>query len=608
MSRPPDSSLVTRGGTRVQNELRQMQTLLQSLLSQPNHNQAAINCDALAEGVDRIRQAIDGNTSSEFTAPQVDQLPDNIFGYLDKVTSKDILAALPSRPDTDEIVSAYLKASHIAVPFIHKHQFRRQYEAFWQEPVSANLLWVSILFSVLATGLAIAGKNRASASSSSDSTTFISMSARCIVSGKYRMAAESSVEALAMHLHARCFYRSDQDIDLSQLHALAVRIAQQRFYHVDGGHFSQIVTPFQAEMRRRVWYYLQYYDVLLSLEHGLPPLIHEDTYSVGHPTNVRDDEFDETSEAILPSLALEAYASLPCVFISRLLPILRSIIYHALGLKTCTYQDAMSLKANLKEWYTSIPGCLSVRPIKRTCFTDSSFTIMQRILLQLIYNTGITLIYRPFLSITSPENRYCGSALDICRKNALRSIEIYVDVDQEMQKGGRLHDDQQITANLPVNDFFMMMIVAPLELFGCPNPPADQKDHIINTLQRATQLWPTRSCVSSYALESSRLLRLTLADIYMASSIPRSIDSALPEFRQDELPCQQLSGHEVENEGCKPDDVGDFQWQDASALDWVSQEIVDDECLTNIFKVSMNYQSDHVLIAQPTFNESFLDI
>jgi hypothetical protein len=71
----------------------------------------------------------------------------------------------------------------------------------------------------------------------------------------------------------------------------------------------------------------------------------------------------------------------------------------------------------------------------------------------------------------SLENRYCETALDMSRKNALRSIEVYIEVDQEMQRGGRLYNDPQVKANLPVNDFFITMIMAPLEFFGCPNLP-----------------------------------------------------------------------------------------------------------------------------------------
>ncbi|KAF4956999.1 hypothetical protein FGADI_3411 [Fusarium gaditjirri] len=465
--RPPPASLANCGDSRVQNELRQMQSLLQSLLSQPNQDQVTSSCDKLVAGVDRIRQAINDNNYSTMSAPKLDQPPDIVFGSLAKATSEDILAALPSRQDSDNIILAYLNARQIAVPFIHIHQFRRQYEAFWINPEAANLLWAGILFSVLAVGAIIPDGRE----NHRQSSVFISISARCLVSGQYSTATEYSVEALAMHLHARCFRQGDKDINLSQLHALTVRIAQQRCYHMDGGDFLQALTPFQVEMRRRVWYYLQYYDVLLSLEHGLPPLIHEDTHSISHPTNVTDDEFDEETKVVFSSPVTEAHAALPCVYMSQLLPILRRIICHALGFKTCNYKDALFLKSQLEAWYRSIPPCLRVHSVKDTCLANSTLTALQRVLFQLIYNTGIALIYRPFLNIMSLENRYCETALDMSRKNALRSIEVYIEIDQEMQQGGILYKDPQVKANLPVNDFFISMIMAPLEFFGCPNLP-----------------------------------------------------------------------------------------------------------------------------------------
>ncbi|KAI1034224.1 hypothetical protein LB503_012537 [Fusarium chuoi] len=251
-------------------------------------------------------------------------------------------------------------------------------------------------------------------------------------------------------------------------------------------------------MRRRVWYYLQYYDVLLSLEHGLPPAVHEDTYSISHPTNVTDDEFDEESKIIFSSPATETYAALPCTY---------------------NYKDALFLRSQLETWYTSIPPCLRMHSVKNTCLTNTTSAALHRVLFQLIYNTGIALIYRPFLNIMSPENKYFETALD----NALRSIEVYVEVGQEMQRGGGFYNDAQVKANLPVNDFFITMIMAPLEFFGCPDLPQSQKGYIIHTLETATQLWPTKSCASLYTLECSRLLQATLADIYSSTSIERPV-------------------------------------------------------------------------------------
>ncbi|KAF5558729.1 transcription activator acu-15 [Fusarium phyllophilum] len=558
--RPPPASLSNRGDSRVQNELRQMQSLLQSLLSQPNQD---TSCDKLAAGVDRIRQAISGNDCRVVTPPQVDQAPDIVFGSLAKATSEDVLAALPSRQDSDKMVSTYLNARHIAVPFIHVHQFRRQYEAFWNNPESASLLWTSILFSVLAVGTIIPDDRK----HQHQSSAFISMSARCLVSGQYNTASEFSVEALAMHLHARCFHQEDRSINLSQLHALTVRIAQQRDYHVDGDDFLQALTPFQVEMRRRVWYYLQYYDVLLSLEHGLPPVIHEYMYSISHPTNVTDDEFDAESKAIFSSPVTEAYAALPCVYMSQLLPVLRRIICHALGFKTCNYKDALFLKFQLETWYRSLPPCFRVYSIKDTCMTNTAFTALQRVLFQLIYNTGIALIYRPFLNIMGLENRYCYTALDASRKNALRSIEVYIEVDQEMQRGGRLYDDPQVKANLPINDFFITMIMAPLEFFGCPNLPESQKGYIVHTLEKAAQLWPRRSCVSSYALESSRLLQVILADIHSSTSIERPIYPTVPDSYQENALLQCFGTYGSRN-GDDPYEFDNLSWNTLTTSYW----------------------------------------
>lgn len=445
-----------------------MRSVLQSLLSQPGQDQSAEFHKQLLESVGRVEQTIDQNPSQSLArTPSTYRIPDIISGPTEKVSVRDIPGALPPRQITDRLVSAYFNAKYVVVPFVHTHQFRRQYEAFWKDPTSSSFLWISILFSIMAVGAII------SKSGVQESSLYINLSARCLVSGQYHKAAEFSVEALAMHLHARNFQKDnpDPDLDPSQLHAVTVRIAQQKFYHCDMNQFLQLVTPFEAEMRRRVWFFIQYHDVLTSLEYGLPPLIHGETSSGYHPTNTTDDDFDEDSIVVSPRPTTEAHSMLPYVFMSRLLPILRRIICHAQGFETCSYSNAMSLKLQLDAWYGSIPPCLRIRSIKDSAFTDSNHIAMQRVVLELIYTTSITLLHRPFLDSITYNGQEFQTSLDVCRKNAVRSIGVYVEVDREMQKGGRLHDDQHIAANLPFSDFLMMTIVAPLEFFDCVDLP-----------------------------------------------------------------------------------------------------------------------------------------
>ncbi|CAG7559770.1 unnamed protein product [Fusarium equiseti] len=490
------STAAENGEGRVQSELRQMRTVLDT-----------------SYALKQLFQTIDENPSQEVTrVSSACQVPDIIFGPTEKVSVRDIPGALPSRQNTDRIVSAYFNAKYVVVPFIHTHQFRRQHEAFWKDPTSSNILWISILFSIMAVG-DIISKTDAANSGLQELSLYIKLSARCLVSGQYHKGAEFSVEALAMHLHARSFHKDNPDLDLSQLHALTVRLAQQRYYHCEMNQFLQLVTPFESEMRRRVWFFIQYYDVLISLEHGLPPLIRGETSSNHHPTNATDDDFDEGSTLRSPRPTTEVQPMLPYVCMSRLLPFLRRIICHAQGFEICSYSDAMSLKAQLDVWYGSIPPCLRIRSIKDSAFTDSNHIAMQQILLELIYTTSITLLHRPFLDSMTYSGHEFETALELCRKNAVRSVGVYVEVDREMQKGGRLHDDQQIAASLSFSDFLMMTIVSPLEFFDCVDLPPVEGKYIVTTLQTAVQLWSKRSCVSGHALESTRLLRTVLANI-----------------------------------------------------------------------------------------------
>jgi len=57
-------------------------------------------------------------------------------------------------------------------------------------------------------------------------------------------------------------------------------------------------TPFENEMRRRVWHQLRFLDVYAALDRGTEVLIQPGSYNVPLPNNVNDAEFDESSTSI----------------------------------------------------------------------------------------------------------------------------------------------------------------------------------------------------------------------------------------------------------------------------------------------------------------------
>lgn len=123
-----------------------MQHVLQGLLSQSGQTQTQtqpikagseleIPCHQLMESINRIQNMLEDDSRPRAPTTALDEqtLPDLVLGSFSQATLRDIMETLPSR------------------------QVRRQHETFWGEPAAANLLWVSILFSVLATGAVVLG-------------------------------------------------------------------------------------------------------------------------------------------------------------------------------------------------------------------------------------------------------------------------------------------------------------------------------------------------------------------------------------------------------------------------------------------------------------------
>lgn len=71
----------------------------------------------------------------------------------------------------------------------------------------------------------------------------------------------------------------------------AVRIAQALGIHRDGSFFS--LSPFETEMRRRLWWQICLLDMQVSEVHGSPPTISPNSFDTKFPLNVNDSDISE---------------------------------------------------------------------------------------------------------------------------------------------------------------------------------------------------------------------------------------------------------------------------------------------------------------------------
>jgi hypothetical protein len=98
------------------------------------------------------------------------------------------------------------------------------------------------------------------------------------------------VTVQAFVLFLICVRRFDDSRFVWTLTGLVIRIAQSLGLHRDGTNFG--LSPFDTEMRRRLWWQVCILDVRAAEDYGTDPSLMEQTYDTKMPLNVNDADLD----------------------------------------------------------------------------------------------------------------------------------------------------------------------------------------------------------------------------------------------------------------------------------------------------------------------------
>src|SRR5687768_12988384 len=77
-----------------------------------------------------------------------------------------------------------------------------------------------------------------------------------------------------------------------------VRIAMSMGYHRDGTHLS--LSPFETEMRRRIWWQIVFFDIKLGIDSGLTHSSVPEHFDTKSPLNLNDaDLFPDATDPLV---------------------------------------------------------------------------------------------------------------------------------------------------------------------------------------------------------------------------------------------------------------------------------------------------------------------
>ncbi|THC90793.1 hypothetical protein EYZ11_009747 [Aspergillus tanneri] len=271
-----------------------------------------------AKGQDDPLGAIQSETVFDDGSSPLDQ---NVllFEGCKHATDQELLGSMPPRRESDSLVALYFRAQEYR-SVIHPIEFLKRYNAFWENPSATSISWLGLLYSIFcltshvqsqASGLLSAQNNASSARSPAALYKMLGYREKvvqCLVRGQFAKGGPDIMETLVHYVLIESYLNRDSNIGVWLLMGNIVQIAIRMGYHRDPLHFKSL-SPYQGEMRRRMWAMICSLDIGFSTQMGLPSSIKHSLSDTKPPRNLQDRDFDAGSTDLPPARPIDELTS-----------------------------------------------------------------------------------------------------------------------------------------------------------------------------------------------------------------------------------------------------------------------------------------------------------
>lgn len=206
-------------------------------------------------------------------------------------TDPDLLGLLPLRPTADRLWRTYIDNFESYYRILHVPTFEREYRAFWATQQGPRYFLAQLL-SICAIASCFRDDDRLY--QEAQVRTWI----EAVRQWLFRADPRAQLSLGYLQAHLLMLVAGDvhwMKIDRSWISSGAlIRTAVSAGLHREPRDFVR-VSPFHAELRRRLWYSILEYDLLTSFAKGRTPTVREDEYDCDLPASTRDAFFSDTS-------------------------------------------------------------------------------------------------------------------------------------------------------------------------------------------------------------------------------------------------------------------------------------------------------------------------
>lgn len=257
----------------------------------------------------------------------------------------------PSREMADAMTKIYLESFESTHRILHIPTFWADYQRYWEQPetITNNLRFKVLLVIAIGSSLYDHGDSTAALGNMETIRPWI-YAAEAWLAGpleKDRLDI-GGLQIYCLAILARQIFSIGGDLVWMSMGSLVHR-AMQIGLHRDPKHLPS-VSVLQSEIRRRLWATILDLVVQASLDAWMPPRISFDEFDTEPPSNINDDEMDESTQEIMPHPRTTFTTASTQLALLDSFPVRLRIVQLLNGLHAdLSYSDVLTISSELTE-------------------------------------------------------------------------------------------------------------------------------------------------------------------------------------------------------------------------------------------------------------------
>ncbi|KAI0840021.1 fungal-specific transcription factor domain-containing protein [Hypoxylon sp. FL0890] len=419
-----------------------------------------------------------------------------------------LLAILPEQAVVRRLMNRYFNSNSPSQHIVHVPTFLKEYSEFCKDPHGAPLHWIALLYIILALGVFFTSFS-APHELESDSPIpamdrfkqYRGAAGWALIWGKYSQPGPYTLQAFLLYVEGDFMSNRENRMNSYLLSSVLIRLMLKMGLHRDPSKLPNI-TPYDGEMRRRMWNLATQVDLLVAFNLGLPSMTQGIESDTELPTHLTDTDFDKDTTELPPARPNSDYTALTYpINKARITRVFFLVAKQAHALTVPTYAEVMKVDAQIEETWKNVPETMKMKPIEE-CVMDPPIQVIQRFGITAIYQKSRCVHHRRYIVEEVPKREHDYSRRT-CLGAALALLDYQNSMHEASKPGGMLGQSGWFVAALvAVNDFLLASMIVALviqnekywEVGGEFNwiarcMPTVTRDGLLEILQRSHSIW-----------------------------------------------------------------------------------------------------------------------